>query len=84
MEQFLHEKLREDRLWTTPLLQTAPQEGCRAKISQRTRNHHLHRLGYSWKRARYSPAKALDPNVSAEHAASIEALKKGDWTANIP
>ena len=84
MEQFLHEKLQEDRLWTAPLLQTALQEGCGAKISQRALNNHLHRLGYSWKRARYSPAKPLDPNVRAEHAASIETLKKGRWTANSP
>lgn len=84
MEQFLHEKLREERLWTTPLLQTALHERCSAKISQRALNNHLHRLGYSWKRARYSPAQPVDPDVSLEHTASIETLKKGRWTANSP
>ncbi|WP_414658024.1 hypothetical protein ACINK0_14345 [Deinococcus sp. VB343] len=44
--------------------------------------NHLKRLGYSWKRARYAPAKKLDPEVMQEHQASLETLKRGHWTAN--
>ncbi|WP_158263766.1 winged helix-turn-helix domain-containing protein [Deinococcus arcticus] len=81
IEPFLHEKLREDRFWTATLLCEAVAQQFQVTISPRTMTEHLHRLGYTWKRARYSPAKTLDPAVQREHAASIETLKKGHWTA---
>ncbi|GGI66932.1 winged helix-turn-helix domain-containing protein [Deinococcus humi] len=82
MEQFLREKLREDRFWTAALLCQAVAEQVHVRVSPRTMTQHLHRLGYTWKRARYSPAKTLEPAVQHEHAASIETLKRGHWTAN--
>ncbi|MBZ9716147.1 winged helix-turn-helix domain-containing protein [Deinococcus multiflagellatus] len=82
IEPFLHEKLREDRFWTATLLCEAVAQQCQVTMSPRTMTAHLHRLGYTWKRARYSPAKTLDPAVQQDHAASIEMLKRGHWTAN--
>jgi hypothetical protein len=38
--------------------------------------NHLQRLGYSWKRARYSPAQTLDPEIIAPHQASLETLDR--------
>ena len=81
IEQFLHEKLREQRFWNAALLCAAVLEHCHVKVGQRAMINHLRRLGYSWKRARYSPAKTLDPEVIQEHSASIETLKGGHWTA---
>ena len=51
-------------------------------IAKEGQVNHLRRLGYSWKRARYAPAKKLDPEVRKEHQASLETLKRGHWTAD--
>ena len=82
MEQFLHEKLREPRFWNATLLCEALQEQFQILIGPRALSNHLRRLGYSWKRARYSPAKTLDPQVAEQHRSSLETLKRGHWTAN--
>ncbi|MBZ9749698.1 winged helix-turn-helix domain-containing protein [Deinococcus sp. HMF7604] len=83
IEPFLHEKLRKDRFWTASLLCEAVAQQFQVTMSPRTMTAHLHRLGYTWKRASTSPAKASDPTVIYEHAASIETLKRGHWTANF-
>ena len=82
IEQFLHEKLREERFWSAPLLSQAVEKQFAVSLTSRAMVNHLKRLGYSWKRARYSPAKKLDPEVMEEHQASLETLKRGHWTAN--
>ena len=82
IEQFLVEKLLEERFWNASLLCEAVAERFHLQIGTRAMTNHLHRLGYRWKRARYSPGKTLDPEVLQEHAASIETLKRGRWTAS--
>lgn len=82
IEQFLHEKLQEERFWTAPLLVEEIQKRFQVAIGRRAVVNHLRRLGYSWKRARYSPAKKLDPEVIEQHQASLETLKRGRWTAD--
>ena len=82
IQQFLHEKLREDRFWNAPLLCEAVQQHFGVSVTSRAMTNQLRALGYTWKRARYSPAKTLDPAVIQEHQASIETLKRGRWTAN--
>lgn len=82
MEQFLHEKLREPCFWNATLLCEALQEKSQLLIGPRALSNHLRRLGYSWKRARYSPAKTLDHEVAQQHQASLETLKRGHWTAS--
>lgn len=84
MEQFLHEQLREQRFWNAPLLCEALAQQFGVGIRPRALANHLQRLGYSWKRARYSPAQTLDPEITAPHQASLEILKRGHWTANSP
>jgi transposase len=82
IEQFLHEKLLEPRFWNAPLLCEAVAERFHVTVGTRALTNHLHRLGYRWKRARYSPTKTLDPEIIHEHTASIETLKRGHWTAD--
>lgn len=82
IQQFLHEKLAEDRLWNAPLLCDAVHEKFGVDVGKRAMAKQLLSLGYRWKRARYSPAKPLDPEVAEHHRASIETLKRGHWTAN--
>lgn len=84
MEQFLHQKLQEQRFWNSPLLCEEIQKQFGVVIRPRALSNHLRRLGYSWKRARYSPAKKLDSEVVQQHQASLETLKRGHWTANSP
>lgn len=82
MEQFLHEKLQEQRFWNAPLLCEEIEKQFRVVIRPRALANHLRRLGYSWKRARYSPAKKLDAQIIQQHQSSLETLKRGHWTAN--
>lgn len=84
MEQFLHEKLQEQRFWNAPLLCEDIEKQFGIVIRPRALANHLRRLGYSWKRARYSPAKKLDPEVAQQHQVSLETLKRGHWTASSP
>lgn len=81
IEQFLVEKLLEQRFWNAGLLCGTVAERFQVVVGTRAMTNHLHRLGYSWKRARYSPGKTLDPEVIQEHTASIETLKRGRWKA---
>jgi transposase len=82
IEQFLHKKLQEERFWNAPLLCEDIEKQFEVSIRPRALSNHLRRLGYSWKRARYSPAKKLDPKVAAPHEVSLDILKRGHWTAN--
>lgn len=84
IQQFLHEKLREERFWNAPMLCEAVQQKFGTLITSRAMTNQLRTLGYSWKRARYSPAKTVDSEVIQEHKASIETLKRGRWTVNSP
>jgi len=84
VEHFLHEKVQENQLWNATLLQAAVLERFEVRIGTRALTNHLHRLGYSWKRASISPAKTPDAGVVQHHAASIETLKRGHWKANSP
>ena len=84
IEQFLIEKLLEQRLWNAPLLCEAVAERFHVTVGTRAMTNRLHRLGYRWKRARYSPTNTLDPEIIHEHTASIETLKRGHWTASSP
>lgn len=82
IEQFLHKKLQEQRFWNAPLLCEEIEKQFRVVIRPRALANHLRRLGYSWKRARYSPAKKLDREVAQQHQVSLETLKRGHWTAS--
>jgi len=84
IEQFLVEKLLEERFWNAALLCAAVAETFHVKVGTRAMTNQLHRLGYRWKRARYSPAKTLEPESIHQHTASIETLKRGHWTADLP
>ena len=82
IEQFLHEKLQEERFWNAPLLCEEIKTRFGVGIRPRALSNHLRRLGYSWKRARYSPAKKLDPAVEHIHQVALDTLKRGHWMAN--
>nr|WP_229776781.1 helix-turn-helix domain-containing protein [Deinococcus ruber] len=81
-EAMLTAKLDEDRVWTAGQLADVLEAEFGLQVTPQTVRQHLSALGYSWKRARFSPGKALDPDLEQQHRASLDTLKKGRWTAN--
>lgn len=79
---FLHRKLAEDRVWNSSLLSEAVREQFGATLGREVIRLKLVELGYRWKRARYAPGKQADPEVVADHQASLETLKKGHWSSD--
>ena len=80
IETFMHTKLAEDRVWNSTLLGEAIDKEFGVSLKREAIRVKLLELGYSWKRTRYAPGKQVDPEVIAEHQASLETLKKGHWT----
>jgi len=82
IEHFMKTKLAEERVWNSSLLGEAIEAALGVKLGREVIRMKLLELGYSWKRARYAPGKQADPEVVAEHQASLETLKKGHWTTS--
>lgn len=80
IELFLETKLAEDRVWHSSLLAEAVTERFGVKLGREAIRVTLLNLGYRWKRTRYAPGRDADPDVVAEHRASLETLKRGRWT----
>lgn len=80
VETFLHGKLAEDRVWNSTLLGEAVAEKFGVRVKREAIRVKLLELGYAWKRTRYAPGKQADPEVVAEHQASLETLKRGRWS----
>ncbi len=80
IEHFLRTKLSEDRMWNSSLLGEAVRKQFGVQLGREVIRVKLLELGYRWKRARYAPSKDADPEVVAEHQASLETLKRGLWT----
>lgn len=80
IEAFVSTKLAEERVWNSELLGEAIKEEFGVRLRREAIRVKLLELGYSWKRTRYAPGKAIDPEVVAEHRASLETLKRGHWT----
>ena len=74
---FLQEKLAQERAWNAAQLADEVKQRFKLQVHPETIRHHLQLMGYSWKRTRYIPAQAPDPE--AEHAAraALEILKRG-------
>ena len=74
---FLRECLAEDRTWNAPQLADVLAEHVKVRVDPETVRRHLHEMNYSWKRTRYVPTHAANPQ--AEHAArsALETLKRG-------
>lgn len=77
METFMHSKLAEERVWNSTLLGEAVEQAFGVRIKREAIRVKLLELGYAWKRTRYAPGKQADPEVVAEHQASLETLKRG-------
>lgn len=76
---FLKAQLKMERVWNSKLLCEAIEREFSVSLQPDAVRVKLHSLGYTWKRARYSPGKTPDPDVIAVHKAELEVLKKGLW-----
>jgi transposase len=77
MRAFMEEKLSEERTWNATQLAEALLESFGVEVTSEAVRQHLHSMGYSWKRTRYVPNKAPDPEQEREAREELAALKRG-------
>ncbi len=77
MRDFMGSKLSEERTWNAAQLAEALEEEFGLAVTPEAVRQHLHSMGYSWKRTRYVPNKAPDPEEEMEAREELEALKRG-------
>jgi len=77
MRDFMRSKLSEERTWNARQLAEALEEEFRLVLTPEAVRQHLHLMYYSWKRTRYVPNKAPNPQQEREATEELEGLKKG-------
>ncbi len=77
MRTFMEEKLSEERTWNASQLAEALKEEFGLVVTPEAVRQHLRSMGYSWKRTRYVPDRAPDPDEEREAREELEALKRG-------
>lgn len=82
IESFLKGLLEQERAWNTKQLGEEINTKFKIKLEREAIRVKLLDLGYSWKRARYSPGKTPDAQTVSEFKADLDTLKKGRWTRN--
>lgn len=84
MEAFVEEKLsEEERTWNATQLAEVLKEEFGLKVTPEAVRQHLLSMGYSWKRTRYVPNKAPDPEQERQAREDLEALKRGRPKAKL-
>lgn len=74
---FMQEKLAEERIWNATQLAEVVAEGFGVGVTPEAIRQHLVAMGFRWKRTRYVPSEAPDPEEEREARKELEALKKG-------
>jgi transposase len=82
IEAFLKMLLEQDRAWNSKQLGEEINQKFRVKLEREAIRVKLLELGFSWKRARYSPGKTPDAQTVSEFKADLDTLKRGRWTRN--
>jgi len=77
IEQFVRDCLAQDRAWTCNQLSEAIQESFQVSLQREALRLQLKRMGSSWQRTRYVPAKEADPEEVALAKQILEGVKKG-------
>lgn len=77
IKSYLIERLAEERSWTAAQLVDEVTSAFKVTVSAEAIRQHLNQLGYCWKRTRYVPCKAVDPETERRHRASLDTLKRG-------
>jgi transposase len=74
---FMEGKLCEERTWNATQLAEVLREGFGVEVTPEAVRQHLRSMGYSWKRTRYVPNKAPEPEQEREAREELEGLKRG-------
>jgi transposase len=74
---FMEGKLSEERTWNATQLAEVLREGFGVEVTPEAVRQHLRSMGYSWKRTRYVPNKAPEPEQEREAREELEGLKRG-------
>lgn len=74
---FMEGKLSEERTWNATQLAEVLRVGFGVEVTPEAVRQHLRSMGYSWKRTRYVPNKAPDPEQEREAREELEGLKRG-------
>ncbi len=74
---FMEKKLSEERTWNATQLAEVLEENFGMGVTPEAVRQHLRSMGYSWKRTRYVPNKAPDPDAEREAREELETLKRG-------
>src|SRR5215218_7835451 len=70
--RYIEERLTEERTWNATQLAEALKEEFSVVVSPEAVRQHLHSMGYTWKRTRYVPNKAPDPDAEREAKERLE------------
>lgn len=82
VKTFLGERLGGDRTWTASQLAEAVADRFGITVTAEAIRQHLHALGYRWKRTRYVPAKAPNPDDERAARDELAGQKRGRATAH--
>src|SRR5215213_6490530 len=75
---FMEGKLSEERTWNATQLAEVLRESFGVEVTPEAVRQHLRSMGYSWKRTRYVPNKAPDPEQEEREAREeLEGLERG-------
>ncbi len=77
VKALLQQKLQEQRAWNGAQLADEVAQHFGIRVDQETIRRHLQLMGYRWKRSRYLPARAPDPQEEQQARAALETLKRG-------
>ncbi len=77
MKEYMEQRLSEERTWNATQLAEVLKEEFGLMVSPEAVRQHLRSMGYSWKRTRYVPNRAPDPEAEREAREELEALKRG-------
>lgn len=84
VREYMEQRLSEERTWNATQLAEALKEEFGLEVTPEAVRQHLHSMGYSWKRTRYVPNKAPDPEAEREAREELEALKRGRQRERSP
>lgn len=77
MKEYMEQRLSEERSWNAAQLAEVLKEEFGLVVTPEAVRQHLRSMGYSWKRTRYVPNKASDPDQERQAREDLEALKRG-------
>lgn len=77
VREYMEGRLEEQRTWNATQLAESIEGEFGVEVTSEAVRQHLHSMGYSWKRTRYVPNKAPDPEEERQARKELEALKKG-------